>query len=229
MADLAFGDAQRVNTGLLARMERRTLMWLAGRLPAWVTSDHLTALAAIAMAAAGLCYWQAAASRLLLLGAVAALALNWFGDSLDGTLARVRQQQRPRYGFYVDHLVDCFGAVFLLAGLGASGFMHPFIAMGVLVAYLLISIELYLATYTLTVFRMSHFGVGPTELRILLAIGTLALFRDPRVAVLGTEYRLFDVGGVVAILGVGCALLCAVARNTRSLYLAEPLPLRGPR
>src|SRR5262245_10994047 len=120
---------------------------------------------------------------------VPALALNWFGDSLDGTLARVRHVERPRYGFYVDHVLDIVGAALLFAGLAASGFMNPFIALSLLVAYLLVSGEVFLATTVRGVFRMSFSGFGPTELRILLAIGTIALFRDPHVD-LGTFGRL---------------------------------------
>ena len=105
------------------------------------------------------------------------LTVNWFGDSLDGTLARVRDKQRPRYGFYVDHIVDSFGAIFLIGGLGLSGYMTGTIAMGVIIAYFLLAIEIYLATYTIGVFRLS-FGVwGPTELRIVLFAMSALLFR----------------------------------------------------
>src|SRR5207247_1780999 len=141
---------------------------------------------------------------------VVCLGLNWFGDSLDGTLARVRQQQRPRYGFYVDHVVDCFGVLFLLGGLALSGFMSPLIAMGVIVTYFMLSIEIYLATYCLTVFRLSFWWIGPTELRVLLAIGTLALIRDPHVEMWGRALRLFDVGGAVAIVALATTLLVSV-------------------
>jgi len=139
-------------------------------------------------------------------------------------VARVRRQQRPRYGFYVDHVVDCFGVLFVMGGLGWSGYMSPGIAMTFLVAYFMLSVEIFLATYCLTVFRLSFWGVGPTELRLLLAAGTLALLYDPRVQILGGQYRLFDVGGVVGAIGLGVTLLLSVARNVRLLYRAEPLP-----
>jgi archaetidylinositol phosphate synthase len=159
-----------------------------------------------------------------LLLAVAWLGVNWFGDSLDGTLARVRNHQRPRYGFYVDHVVDCFGVLFVLAGLGLSGYMSPMVALGVLIAYFMLSIEIYLATYCLTVFRLSFWGVGPTELRLLLAIGTCVLLAHPRAEIGGRSYRLFDVGGVTAIVCIGITMVVSVARNARALYRAEPLP-----
>ena len=154
-------------------------------------------------------------NRIALLGAILGLAVNWFGDSLDGTLARVRGHQRPRYGFYVDHVVDCFGVLFVVSGLALAGYMSPLVSTGLLIAYFMLSIEIYLATYCLTVFRMSFWGVGPTELRILLAVGTLALWSDPRPEILGQQYRLFDVGGLVAIVSLALTLIVSVARNTR--------------
>ena len=158
---------------------------------------------------------------------VAALAVNWFGDSLDGTVARVRRVERPRYGFYVDHVLDIVGITLLMGGLASSGFMSPVIALSVLVAYLLVSGEVFLATAVHSVFRMSVAGVGPTELRILLAIGTIALFRDPHVD-LGSlgRLRLFDVGGMVATTGMLLSLAVAVVRNTSALAKLEPRP--GP-
>ncbi len=117
---------------------------------------------------------------MLLLGIVF-LALNWLGDSLDGTLARVRNCQRPRYGFYVDHIADTFAAFFLMGGLALSGYIHPAIAFGLLIAFLMLSIEAYLATYTLGQFQLSYWKFGPTEIRLLLAAGNLALLRWPTV------------------------------------------------
>ena len=112
---------------------------------------------------------------------VAALAVNWFGDSLDGTLARVRKVERPRYGFYLDHVVDIVGITMLLGGLAGSTFMSPVIALSLLVAYLLVAGEVFLTTAVRGVFKISFAGFGPTELRILLAIGTVALHNDPHV------------------------------------------------
>jgi phosphatidylglycerophosphate synthase len=223
MSTVEFAEAARVATNPLAGLERRCLIWMAGRLPRWVTSDGLTALALAAMALTGVSYAIAPRHPGALLLAIVGLGINWFGDSLDGTVARVRRQQRPRYGFYVDHVVDCFGVLFVLAGLGWSGYMTPFVAMALLIAYFMLSIEIYLATYCLAVFRLSFWGVGPTELRLLLAAGTVALLSDPKVAIFGQHYRLFDVGGVVAIAGISITLLFSVARNVRLLHQAEPL------
>ena len=175
MAEKAFQDAERKQLSMLATVEKKTLIWLAQRMPAWVNSDHLTLLGFVAMFAAGLLYWAASWDRRALLGVIVALAVNWFGDSLDGTLARVRNRLRPRYGFYVDHITDAIGTFFLMGGLALSSYMSPFIALGLLIAYLLLSIEVYLTTYTIGSFHLSFWSFGPTELRVLLCIGNIAL------------------------------------------------------
>lgn len=176
------------------------------------------------MLAAGACYALARWDQRALLLVIPCLAVNWFGDSLDGTLARVRNQQRPRYGFYVDHVVDAFGTTALLGGLALSGFMHHLVALGLLVAYLLVSIEVYLATYTIGHFQLSFGKMSPTELRILLSIGNLVLLVKPVVTILGERYRLFDVGGAIGIVGLALTVVHSAIRNTRRLYDAERLP-----
>jgi len=218
-------DHVREHRSVLAAAEKRLLLAIAARLPSGVTSDQLTLLAFASMCLAGLGYSLSYANRAWLWVSIGALALNWFGDSLDGTLARVRHLERPRYGFYVDHVVDIVGITALMAGLASSGFMSPVIALAWLVAYLLVSGEIFLATSVHSVFRMSFAGFGPTELRILLAAGTMALRTDPHVALgsFGTV-RLFDLGGVVAILGLGTALAVSVWRNATALARLEPTP-----
>jgi archaetidylinositol phosphate synthase len=149
------------------------------------------------------------------------LALNWLGDSLDGTLARVRGKQRPRYGFYVDHVLDACGSVFLFAGLALSGYMSERIAVGLLVAYFLVSIEVYLATYAVGRFHLSFAAFGPTELRLLLVAGNIALLRMPCAVLGGKHYLLFDVGGAIGIAGMGVALVWSIVKHTGQLYRAE--------
>jgi phosphatidylglycerophosphate synthase len=219
-----FHEARRSQTSFVAPLEERALLWMAARLPSRVHSDHLTALALAAMLLAALSYWLARVSDAGLLLVVVFLGVNWFGDSLDGTLARVRRHQRPRYGFYVDHVVDAVGAAFLLGGLGLSGYMSPIVALALLVAYLLLLVETCLATYTLGVFTMSYVKVGPTELRVLLAIGNLAAYVHPMADIFGRTYRLFDVSGVIATIAMVLTLVAAATKHARTLYLAEPLP-----
>jgi phosphatidylglycerophosphate synthase len=215
-----------VHESVLASAEKRLLVWLARRLPRRVTSDHLTILALLAMVGAGLSFWLASVSPTGLYLVVFCLAVNWFGDSLDGTVARVRDQQRPRYGFYVDHVVDAIGTSALLAGLGLSGYMTPIVAAALAAAYMMLLSEVFLATHSLGRFTMSYFRVGPTELRILLAVGALTLFVRPIVTVLGRRYLLFDVGGAIAAAGLLGTFVWSAAVNARTLYSAEPLPPR---
>jgi phosphatidylglycerophosphate synthase len=229
MEQQPFREAARQLTSILAPLEKRTLIWLAHRLPRWVNSDHLTALALAAMVLAGASYWLARWTPVGLLLVIACLAVNWFGDSLDGTLARVRNQQRPRYGFYVDHVVDALGIFFLIGGMALSGYMSPLIAAGLLIAYFMLCIEVYLATYSLGTFKMSYFRVGPTELRIILALGNLKLLLGPTVTIFGREFLLFDIGGAVAAAGLFITLLVSAAANTRRLYKAEPIPRENDR
>src|SRR5690242_19068355 len=180
-----FKVSTRVQSSLLANVERKMLVWLARRTPGRINSDHLTALALVAMAAAGGAYFYSRGHDWALWLVNACLAVNWLGDSLDGTLARERKLLRPRYGFYVDDLCDAFSALFLFTGLALSGFMHPVIAAGLLLAYLLLSIEAYLATYTIGTFKISQFKFGPTELRLLLATGNAFVVSHPRVHAFG--------------------------------------------
>ena len=224
-----FRHATRVLTSVLSPLEKRTLQFLAARMPAWVNSDHLTSLGLLAMLGAGLSFWLAGHWPPGVVLVAVCLAVNWFGDSLDGTLARVRGHERPRYGYYVDHVVDAFGALFLLGGLALSGFMSPLVAMGLLVAYLMMSCEVYLAAHTLGRFKITYFMLGPTELRILLSIGALWLLVRPDVTILGETYRLFDVGGVAGIAGMMTILMLTTLQNTRTLYREEPLPHSGLR
>jgi archaetidylinositol phosphate synthase len=213
--------AERRQESFTARAEKSALLWLAARTPLWINSDHLTVLGFAAQLLAGAGYALARWNRYALLVVIAALVLNWFGDSLDGTLARYRQQQRPRYGFYVDHMVDSLGALALMGGLAVSGFMHPYVAIGLLLGFLLLSIQSYLATYTLGEFRLSFWRFGPTELRILLAVGNIALFFRPMVHIFQKPYRLFDVGGVIGLIGMGLMLLVWTAQNIYRLYNQE--------
>jgi phosphatidylglycerophosphate synthase len=214
-----FRQATRIHRSLLASAEKRALVWVAERMPAWVNSDHLTVLGFAAQIATGVCYTLAGRDRRMLFAAIVCLAVNWFGDSLDGTLARVRQQQRPRYGFYVDHIIDSIGAVAMMGGLALSGYMHPAIAIGLLIAFLLLSIQSYLATYTLGEFHLSFWRFGPTELRVLLAVGNVIVFRWAWV--IHGRYRVFDVGGAIGLAVMILMLTVVTLTNTVRLYREE--------
>jgi len=214
-----FRQASRVHGSWLAVPEKRLLVWMAERMPEWVSPDHLTFVGFAAQIATGVCYALAGRDQRMLLAAIVCLAVNWFGDSLDGTLARVRQQQRPRYGFYVDHMIDAIGTVAMMGGLALSGYMHPAIAIGLLVAFLLLSIQSYLATYAVGEFHLSFWRFGPTELRVLLAVGNLALLRWAWV--IHGQYRLFDIGGVIGLAGMVLMLAFFSLKNTVRLFREE--------
>jgi phosphatidylglycerophosphate synthase len=172
---------------------------------------------------AGASYAMARTHHNGLIFATLFLALNWFGDSLDGTLARLRNRQRPRYGFYVDHMIDTFGGLFLMGGLALSGFIDWRIALGMFVAFLMLSVQVYLATYTVGTFQLSFAKFGPTEIRILLAAGNVALWFHPDARVFGSSFRVFDMGGVIAISGMFAMLIVSTVYNTAKLYHAETL------
>jgi len=218
-----FTPAIRINQSLTASLEKRALVWLAIHSPHWLTSDQLTLLGLIAQLSAGLAYALARYHRPWLLAVILCLILNWFGDSMDGTLARIRNQQRPRYGFYVDHMVDLFGALSLMTGLGLSGFLHWPIAIAMLVAFLLLAAESYLATYTLGRFNLSPGPFGPTEIRLLLILGNLALLRSPYSTIFGHKLLLFDLGGAIAATCMFATLILLALRHTTHLFREEPL------
>ncbi|MEO7156370.1 MAG: CDP-alcohol phosphatidyltransferase family protein [Vicinamibacterales bacterium] len=213
----------RQHNSLLAAAEKRVLVWMASRLPRWITSDHLSTLGLAAMAGAGISFWIAhtdpvAGGSLVVL----CLVLNWLGDSLDGTVARVRNQQRPRYGYYVDHVIDLAGTALFFTGLAASGYMSTGIATLVVAAFFLVSAETYLATHARGVFKMAFAGVGPTELRILLAAGALALINTPTVDPFGVgPILLWDVGGLLGAAGMIVTFVISSTQNVRALYLEE--------
>jgi archaetidylinositol phosphate synthase len=220
----SFHTAQRIHGSLLASVEKRFLIWLAGRMPRWIHSDHLSLLGLVSMVAAGVCYSFSGTHPVWLWAVNLCIALNWAGDSLDGTVARVRNRQRPRYGFYVDHVIDVVSAVFLIGGLGLSGYMSPWVASALLVAFLLLSVESYLATYTLGQFHVSHGLFGPTELRLLLMAGNWVLLGRTEAILFGKHFPLFDVGGVIGAAGMLAVFVWTAVRHTVELYREERLP-----
>jgi phosphatidylglycerophosphate synthase len=218
----AFHDAQREQTSILAPLERAALYGLARRMPAWVNSDHLSVLGLAGMIGAGACYALSKHNPVMIHLVNVFIFLNWFGDSLDGTLARYRDRQRPRYGFYVDHIIDTFGIFFLLLGMSRSGYMSERIAAVVLISYFMLAINSYLAAYSVGIFKISQWKLGPTELRLLLMVGNVFLFYRPRVY--HHRYLLFDLGGIIAAIGMALMLVVLSIQHTHTLYQRERLP-----
>jgi archaetidylinositol phosphate synthase len=219
-----FHDARREQTSILAPLERTALRGLARRMPRWVNSDHLSLLGLVAMFMAGVCYAASGQNPLMLHLVNLFIFLNWFGDSLDGTLARYRNRQRPRYGFYVDHIIDTFGAMFFIFGLALSGFISERVAAALLIVFLMLAINSYLAAYALGIFKISQWKLGPTEMRLVLIIGNLYLLHSSHTHLFGHRFLLFDVGGVISIIAMATMLVFSSIKNTHALYLLERLP-----
>jgi archaetidylinositol phosphate synthase len=212
--------APRQKTFLLARPETRALEWIARRLPRWVMPDHLTALGVLAAVGIAAAYALSNRDPVWLWAASGLLVVHWLGDSLDGTLARVRRTERPRYGYYLDHLVDAIATALIGIGLGLSPYMLVATGMVVVIAYLVLSINTYLETHALGVFSLGYGRLGPTEARVgLIAINTgLALGIAPVVA--GMSVLDFAVLGIAAAMLAGLAV--RALRNLRELARLEP-------
>jgi archaetidylinositol phosphate synthase len=214
-------DATRYQEGLFSHPERKLLAMFAASLPASVKPDHLSVLGFLAMFFGGIFYSASGQHPKLLWLVNLCILINWFGDSLDGTIARYRNCQRPRYGYYVDHIIDTFGTLFLIGGLAMSGYMSERVAGILLIVYFMLAINAYLATYSLGIFRLSYWRLSPTEIRIVLCIGNMALLSHSHVKLFGYKFLLFDVGGIVSIIGMGLMLVVSSIRNTIDLYREE--------
>ncbi len=223
METITVEKQKRELKSILTSAEAAALKWFAARMPNWVNSDHLTLLGLAGMALAGVFYYLSQWNPLLLHVVNLWIVVNWFGDSLDGTLARYRNRLRPRYGYYVDHILDNYGVLFLTAGMAFSGFISPWVAAAVLISYLLLNINIYLATSAVGVFKISFGILGPTELRVLLIVGNLILISRPTVEIFGRQMLFFDVGGIVAAGSMFVILIISTILNTRKLYCLERL------
>ena len=229
MVDSAATSHSRSKTFLLAGLEGRALGWLAPRLPARVMPDHLTALGVLAALGIAASYVLSNEHPAWLLVATALLAVHWFGDSLDGTLARVRKTERPTYGYYLDHLVDGLATAAIGIGLGLSP--HMLLATGLLIviAYLLLSINTYLETSAFGVFELGYGRFGPTEARVGLAALNVAMLCGLSfdTTVLGNDVSVLDAFGLAIAVGMVAMLLARAFKNLR--VLAEREPVTKPR
>lgn len=168
---------ERINDIFLGPLERPALQWLAAHMPSWVMPDTLTAVGVLGAIVIMVSYWLTNYDKAFLWLASLWLVINWFGDSLDGTLARYRKIQRPKYGFFVDHTVDAFNEVLIILGLGLSPYVKFDIALLALVGYLLMSVQTFIRTCVSGVFQISYGKIGPTEVRVIvIAANTLMFF-----------------------------------------------------
>jgi len=213
----AFKEATRVSTGLLTTIERRCLLWIAARIPPSINADHLTSLAGIAMLVAGCCYGFARQHRAALLAVPVMLAVNWFGDSLDGTLARVRGAERPKYGFYLDHVMGALSVVCVGLGIGFSGYVSLSLALGAVVGYLALAVNVYLESSVFGIAKIEYGRIGPTEARLaLIVLNTIvALGARPPVRVVNWAFAIVLAAMVVVFVW-------RLARNLARLARQEP-------
>ena len=212
--------ARRELTFLLAEPERRLLRAIATRLPRWVTSDGLTALGVVGALGTGAAYALSTLSVAWLWAASALLVVQWFGDSLDGTLARVRRAERPRYGYYLDHIVDAFSTAAIGAGIGLSPYVNLGAALAGVLAYLILSINVYLESQAFGVFRLGYSRIGPTEARIVLVVANIAL------ALSGSAVVSVATGAAAAlVIGMFVMVAVRIRRNLAELARLEPPPL----
>lgn len=217
-------DAERQATFILTRFERWALPRIASSLPSWVMPDHLTALGVFGATLIGFCYFATRWSPAWFWVANLGLVIHWLGDSLDGTLARVRKHERPRYGFYLDHLTDAYSTTAIGLGLGFSPYMLLSVSLAIVIAYLILSINVYLETHVFKVFRYGYGFVGPTEARlVLLGLNLTALSIGPLdFGIRGIAVTVFDVFGTIAALGMIALLVTRAWRNLRDLGRLEP-------
>jgi archaetidylinositol phosphate synthase len=216
MSDTSHTDAPRSKKFLLAVPEARILDWIARRLPRAVKPDHLTALGVLASIGIAAAYVLSNGDEVWLWAASGLLVLHWLGDSLDGTLARVRKAERPRYGYYLDHLVDAFATAAIGIGLGLSPYMLLAVGLAIVVAYLILSINTYLETHAFGVFTLGYGRFGPTEARLML-IGVNTLLA---LGLAGNG--LLDVLGIALAAAMIIALLGRAGRNLKRLAELEP-------
>lgn len=216
--------AERQSTFITTKFERWALPRLAAALPRWMLPDHLTGIGVLGATIIAVGYGLSNRNVHWLWLANAGLIIHWFGDSLDGTLARVRKIERPRYGFYLDHLTDAYSTIVIGIGLGYSPFMLLSVGLAIVIAYLVLSINVYLETHVFGKFRYGYGVTGPTEARIILfGLNLLALTIGPLpFHVIGRGVTVFDVLGAAAALSMGAMLMRRVVRNLRDLARDEP-------
>lgn len=225
-------QSQRIQTSVLNGIEKKVLVWLAERQPRWMTSDILTVVGVIGSIIVAAGYVLSNYNIAWLWLASAGFLINWYGDSLDGTLARVRGTQRPVYGFYLDHNVDGVTMAIMCIGAGLSDMLNLYVAMAVLVVYLLLSISVYINAHLKGEFKLTYAGMGPTEFRlIMIIVNTLFIYVAPLreyvmdFTVLGNEvtFGSFDFIGVAILLILIIIHITNFVKDARGYAVADPL------
>ena len=221
--------AEREESFLLAVPEKRFLRWTAAKLPRWILPDDMTALGVVAALAVAVAYQLSNDGSAWLWVASALLVVQWVGDSLDGTLARVRGIERPTYGYYLDHLVDAIATAAIGIGLGLSPFMLLSVGTLIVVAYLILSINVYLESFAFNRFSIGYGKIGPTEIRLILILLNTLLALDLvglDFDVAGLDLTVFDLVGLAIAATMIVLLVGRSIRNLRELAEREPAASR---
>ena len=228
-------DAVRIQTSVLNALEKKVLVWLAQRQPKWVTSDMLTYIGVFGAVVIAAGYILASRNISFLWLSSLGYIINWYGDSLDGTLARVRKTQRPVYGYYLDHTVDAINEVMIFVGVGLSGLMHLEIALLALVMYLLMTINVSINAHLKKEFKLTYASMGPTEFRIIMIIintlfATISPLREfsHSFVMFGSEFtfKALDYIGVVIVLILALMHFTTVRKDIKDYAVMDPMPER---
>lgn len=219
-------NAERIQTSVLNRLEKKALAWLAERLPDWVTSDMLTYLGVVAAVFYAFFCWMANFNLNYFWLASLCLLVNWYGDSLDGTVARYRKTQRPKYGFFIDHSLDALTTCLFCIGIGLSPLMKLNIGLFIMGGYLCMSIYTYLSTIILGQFKLTYASLGPTEMRlILIAVSIIYIyfpFSNFLIPVLGQEWTVYDCAGGLVAAGLFIIYITCLAKDLKVLSKLDP-------
>jgi archaetidylinositol phosphate synthase len=205
-------------------IEKPVLLWLAARMPDWVTSDMLTGLGTLGSILIFVSYWLTNKNVNFLWLACFGFFVNWFGDSLDGTLARYRKIERPKYGFFIDHVVDAYNEVLVFLGLAVSPFVRFELATLALIGYLLLSILVYITTCVMGEFRISYGKLGPTEARLIAVSANILVFfvGNPKIKLLGVTTTVYDWVAIIVIGILAIILATTTISRARSLSKIDP-------
>ena len=223
--------SKRIQTSLLNASEKKVLLWLAERQPKWVDSDMLTYIGHVGAVVVALGFILANISVNLLWVSILGFVINWYGDSLDGTLARVRNQQRPVYGFYIDHTTDAINEALMFMGAGLSPFMHFDLACVALVVYLMLTLNVAMNAHLRGEFRLTYAKLGPTELRLVCIIACLLLIGVKSLRTFTLEIplassvftmRILDIVGVIILLSLVIIYFVTVAQDARYYAKIDP-------
>ncbi len=226
-------DAVRIQTSVLNAAEKKVLVWLAQRQPKWMTSDILTYIgtAGAVVIAAGYILSRINVNFLWL--SSLGFFINWYGDSLDGTLARVRNRQRPIYGYYIDHTIDCINEFMIFIGIGLSGLMHFELAMMILAVYFMLTINVSINAHLKKEFRLTYARLGPTEFRILAVIANTVLILVPwfteyrtTCILMGREFTFasLDCLGVLVFIVLLVIYLSTIIHDAKEYSEMDPMP-----